>query len=55
MFEAPITVIDWVELDPAELARRYGADTPIPRWHQRLVCSQCGSRAIDFVLTGARE
>jgi hypothetical protein len=41
------------EPDPAELARRHGADTPIPEWHRRLVCSQCGSRAVDFVLTGA--
>jgi hypothetical protein len=43
-----------VEPDPAELAERYGAETPIPEWHRRLVCSQCGSRAGDFVLTGAR-
>ena len=42
------------EPDPAELARRYGADTPIPEWHRRLVCSGCGGREVDFVLTGAR-
>jgi hypothetical protein len=41
------------EPDPAELARQYGADTPIAEWHRRLVCSHCGSRAIDFVLTAS--
>jgi hypothetical protein len=46
---------DRVEPDPAELARRYGADTPIPEWHRRLVCSKFGSRATDFVLTGAGQ
>jgi hypothetical protein len=40
------------EPDPAELARRYGAYTPIPDWHRRLVCSRCGRREVDFVLTG---
>ena len=44
-----------VEPDPAELARRYGADTPIPDWYRRLVCSRCGNRAVDFVLTAARR
>jgi hypothetical protein len=41
-----------VEPDPAELARRYGADMPVPDWRERLVCSQCGSRQIDMVVTG---
>jgi len=44
-----------VEPDAAELAARYGAATPIPEWHKRLVCSKCGSRDVDFVLTGARR
>jgi len=43
------------EPDPAELARRYGADIAIPDWHKRLVCSKCGNRAADFVLIGARR
>jgi hypothetical protein len=43
------------EPGPAEQARRYGADTPVLDWHKRLVCSQCGGRDIDFVLTGARR
>jgi hypothetical protein len=41
--------------DPAELAARYGADTPVLDWHKRLVCSRCGGREIDFVLTGSRR
>jgi hypothetical protein len=44
-----------VEPDPAEMAERYGADLSIPDWHKRLVCSACGSRQIDFVVTGARR
>ena len=44
-----------VEPDPAEMVERYGADTPVPDWHRRLVCSKCGSREIDFVVTGARR
>jgi hypothetical protein len=37
---------------PAEMAERYGADTAVPDWRERLVCSKCGSRAIDLVVTG---
>jgi hypothetical protein len=44
-----------VEPDPGELAARYGADTSVRHWHKRLVCSRCGGRGIDFVLTGARR
>jgi hypothetical protein len=44
-----------VELDPAEQVARYGADLPVRDWGRRLVCSQCGSRSIDFVLTGTRR
>jgi hypothetical protein len=34
-----------VEPDPAEMAQRYGAELSVPDWHQRLVCSGCGSLA----------
>jgi hypothetical protein len=44
-----------VEPDVAELVARYGADTPVRKWHKRLVSSRCGGREIDFVLTGARR
>ena len=39
-----------VEPDPAEMADRYGARTPVPDWHARLVCGQCGSRQVDMVV-----
>jgi hypothetical protein len=29
-----------VEPDPVEMAERYGAETAVPDWHARLVCSQ---------------
>jgi hypothetical protein len=46
-----------VEPDPAEQAARYGAETtvPVPEWQERLVCSQCGSREIDMVVTGSKQ
>jgi len=44
-----------VNLDPAEQARWYGPETPVPEWRRRLVCSQCGSRNIDMVVTGTKR
>jgi hypothetical protein len=44
-----------VEPDPAEMAERYGAETTIPDWHTRLVCSECGSRRVDLVVTGTER
>ena len=29
------------EPDPAEMAARYGAETPVLDWRKRLVCSKC--------------
>jgi hypothetical protein len=40
-----------VEPDPAEMATRYGAETPVPDWQARLVCGQCGSRQVDMVVS----
>jgi hypothetical protein len=37
--------------DPAEQARWYGPDTTVPEWRRRLVCSKCGSRDVDFMVT----
>ena len=34
-------------------ARWYGPETPVPEWRARLVCSQCGCRDVDMVVTGA--
>ena len=41
-----------VEPDTAEMAARYGAETTVPDWRERLVCSKCGSPDIDMVMTG---
>jgi hypothetical protein len=43
------------EPDPAEQARWYGPETTVPDWHERLVCSKCGSREVDMVVTGAKR
>jgi Zn finger protein HypA/HybF involved in hydrogenase expression len=44
-----------VEPDPAELARHYSAETPVPDWRERLVCSHCGSRRVDMVVSGTER
>ena len=44
-----------VEPEPAEMAARYGAETPVLDWRERLVCSKCGSRQIDMVVTGTER
>ena len=41
-----------VEPDPAEMAARYGADTPVLDWRERLVWSKCCCGEVDFVVTG---
>ena len=41
--------------DPAEMAARYGGETPVLYWCERLVCSTCGSRRIEIVVTGNRR
>ena len=44
-----------VEPDPAEMATLYGDETSVLHWRERLVCSQCGSRQVDMVVTGTRR
>jgi hypothetical protein len=44
-----------VEPGPGEMAQRHGAETTVPDWHARLVCSGCGSRQIDFVAAGTER
>jgi hypothetical protein len=44
-----------VEPDPTETAERYGAETTVPEWRERLVCSRCGSRNVDMVVTGTER
>jgi hypothetical protein len=41
--------------DPAEMAARYGAETPMLDWRERLVCSRCGSRQTDMAVTGTEQ
>jgi hypothetical protein len=44
-----------VEPDAAEMADRHGAETTVPDWRGRLVCSLCGSRNVDMVVTGTER
>jgi hypothetical protein len=44
-----------VEPDPAEMAARYGADTSVLDWRERLVCSKCGEREADMVVSGTKR
>ena len=44
-----------VEPDPTEMATRYGAETSVLDWRERLVCSRCGGRQVDMVLTGTKR
>jgi hypothetical protein len=45
-----------VEPDAAEMAERYGGRHNRPReWRERLVCSKCGSRNVDMVVTGTER
>jgi hypothetical protein len=41
--------------DAADQSERYGAEMPVPEWRERLVCSKCGSRDIDMVVTGTEQ
>jgi hypothetical protein len=41
--------------NPADIAQRYGAETVVLDWRDRLVCSGCGSRNIDMVVTGTER
>jgi hypothetical protein len=43
------------EPDAAEIAERFGAETTVPEWRERLVCSRCGSRNVDKVVTGTER
>jgi hypothetical protein len=44
-----------VEPDAAEMAARYGASMSVLDWRDRLVCSGCGSRTVDLVVTGTER
>ena len=42
-----------VEPDIAEQIVRHAAALSLPEWAARLACSRCGSRKVDFVVSGA--
>jgi hypothetical protein len=44
-----------VEPAPAEMAERYGSETAVPDWRERLVCARCGSRHVDMVVSGTQR
>jgi hypothetical protein len=44
-----------IEPDLAEMGPRYGAETTIPKSRELLVCSRCGSRNVDMVVTGTER
>jgi DNA-directed RNA polymerase subunit RPC12/RpoP len=44
-----------LEPDPAEQAQRCGAEMRVLEWRARLVCSRCGGRQVDMVVTGERR
>ena len=44
-----------VEPDPNEMATRYGAETSVLDWRERLVCSRCGGRPADMVVSGRKR
>jgi hypothetical protein len=44
-----------VEPDPVEMAARYGAETSVLDWREKLVGSKCGGRQVDMVVTGERR
>jgi hypothetical protein len=41
-----------VYADIVVLVERYGAHIPVPEWGARLICSKCGSRNCNFIVTG---
>jgi hypothetical protein len=37
------------------MAERYGAETTVLDWRDRLVCSQCGSSDVNMIVTGTER
>jgi hypothetical protein len=44
-----------VEPNPVDMVARCGKDTPVLDWRERLVCSGCGRRQVDMVVTGSER
>jgi hypothetical protein len=49
-----IAAIKSSPIPPSRLSD-YGAEMTVPEWRDRLVCSKCGSREIDMVVTGRSD
>jgi hypothetical protein len=45
----------WARARSAEMASRYGTETPVLDWRERLIRSRCGRREVDMVLTETRR
>jgi hypothetical protein len=43
-----------VKPDPAEMAARYGVETAVLDWRERVICSRCSSRRVDMVVSGTK-
>jgi len=39
----------------AEMVIRYCAETSVLDWRERLLCSRCGGRQVDMVMTGTKR
>jgi hypothetical protein len=44
-----------VEPELAEMATRHGAETSVLDWRDRPVCSKCGGRQADIVVSGTER
>jgi hypothetical protein len=43
------------QVEPDPVAGHYGAETAVLEWKERLVCSGCGSRKVDMVVSGTER
>jgi len=52
-----VRLIVWCKarVDPTEMAARYGQDTSVLDWRERLVRSGCGGRQVDLVVAGTGD
>jgi hypothetical protein len=52
-----VRLIVWCKarVDPTEMAARYGQDTSVLDWRERLVRSGYGGRQVDLVVAGTGD
>ena len=46
---------DWWQLDGGAHYREWRPGSVRLNWHKRLVCAQCGSRNVDYVVSGTKR